>query len=259
MTARGDSLKSSVRRRLPKPFSSRMMRTGRSIVLSAIASALTATALLAIGILLFGNFGQTEGRILATTALLAAYGLLALPAAVLLDQARLRSLATAVLTLAGAGFAVAVTTVWWDDLPEQLGKSLGTFTVFAAALAQTAALSARRRERDPSSVRRLLVLSSWLSLVVAAMISTALWAELDHALYFRILGSLAVLDVLVVALQPLLAFARAPSAAHRLRLLVEPDDEIETTIVAADFATAAAKAIRKVERSGRRVLRLERS
>jgi len=263
MTGR-DRVPEDFRHRQPKRTgstnadSSRRMPTGRGVVLAAIAAALTATALLAIGILLLGNFGPTEGRILATTGLLAAYGLLTLPAAVLFDQARLRSLSLALLALAAAGFVLALTTVWWADAPQELAKSMGTLTVFAVALAQTAALSARRRERDPTSVRRLLVLSSGLSLVLATMISTASWAELDYALYFRVLGSLAVLDVLVVALQPLLAFARPAGALHHLRLLVEPDDEIETTILAADFATAAAKAIRTVERSERRVLRLER-
>jgi hypothetical protein len=50
--------------------------TGKRLVLLAVAGLLTAAAALAIGILLFGDFGSTEGRILATTALLAGYGLL---------------------------------------------------------------------------------------------------------------------------------------------------------------------------------------
>jgi hypothetical protein len=69
--------------------------TGKRFVLLAVADLLTAAAALAIGILLFGDFGSTEGRILATTALLAGYGLFALPAAVLRDQRRLAALTIA--------------------------------------------------------------------------------------------------------------------------------------------------------------------
>ena len=61
----------------------------RRLLLSAVAAVLTLTALLAIGILLFGRFGETEGRILGTTIFLALFGLLSLPAAILLDQKRL--------------------------------------------------------------------------------------------------------------------------------------------------------------------------
>ena len=46
------------------------MGSGKRIMLLAVAGLLSASALLAIGILLVGHFGKTEGRILATTALL---------------------------------------------------------------------------------------------------------------------------------------------------------------------------------------------
>ena len=60
------------------------------MLLFAVAVLVSAAAALAIAILLFGHFGQTEGRILATTAILAGYGLLTLPAAMLRDQHRRR-------------------------------------------------------------------------------------------------------------------------------------------------------------------------
>jgi hypothetical protein len=59
-------------------------------VLTAVAVSLVATALLAIVILLFGSFGETEGRILGATMMLTGYALVALPAGFLLDQSRHR-------------------------------------------------------------------------------------------------------------------------------------------------------------------------
>jgi hypothetical protein len=230
----------------------------RQALLAGIAASLTATALLAVGILLLGHFGETEGRILTTTALLAAYGLLALPGGLLVDQSRLPRLAAAALTLAVAGFAVAVTTVWWPDSPTELGKSLGTVTALAVASAQAAALALRRRESDPASVRRLYPISCALALIVATLFSVAMWAELENAVYFRLLGSLAVLDVLAVALQPVLALARPASRVYQLRILVEPEREFEMVASAPDFAAAVGKAVREVERKGGYVLRVGR-
>jgi hypothetical protein len=231
---------------------------GRRIALSAIAASLIATALLAIGILLFGDFGETEGRILGTTALLAGYALLVLPAGFLFDQSRLPSLAATVVVLSAAGLSLALATVWASDPPDQLGKTATSVTVFAAAGTQAAALAARRRASDPAPVRVLFAASCALALALATLAAAAAWAEIDDSLYFRIFAALAVLDVLLVALQPVLALARPRSAAHRVRLTVEPAEEIETAIEATDFAAAAAKAIRASERSGRRVLRVER-
>jgi len=57
--------------------------TGRRILLLCVAGLLSASALLAIAILLVGRFGSTEGKILGSTALLAGYGLIALPAVML--------------------------------------------------------------------------------------------------------------------------------------------------------------------------------
>ncbi len=221
---------------------------------------LTATALIAIGILLFGDFGETEGRILATTALLAGFALLALPAGLLFDQSRLPALRVAVVLLAIAGFALTLTAVWTTEPPVWLGKLATTVTVFAVAGTQTAALAARRRASDPSSVPALFAGSSLLALVLATMASVTAWAEIqDSPLYFRILGALAVLDVLLVVLQPVLALARPRGELYRVHLAVESGEELETAIEAADFAAAVARAIRATERSGHRVLRVERS
>ena len=65
----------------------RVPRTARRLLLTAVAVSITATALLAIGVLLFGSFGETEGRILGSTMILAGYALLALPAGFLLTLA----------------------------------------------------------------------------------------------------------------------------------------------------------------------------
>jgi MFS family permease len=231
---------------------------GKRILVLGIVASLSATALLAIGTLLFGDFGEREGRILTTTALLAGYGLLALPAGFLLDQRRLPRLAATLLVLASAGFGIAVASVWTSEPPAALPKSIGTVTAFAIASTQIAALAARRRDNDPLLVRRLYAASTATALVLAAMITAAAWAEIGNSGYYRILAALAVLDILLAALQPILAMARPAGAVFHLRVRVEPNDVIETTVEAPDIASAAAKAIRTIESGGREVTGLER-
>ncbi|MGZ4387785.1 MAG: hypothetical protein ACXVZL_00215 [Gaiellaceae bacterium] len=228
----------------------------RRPLLLAVAALLSASALLAVGILLFGHFGETEGRILATTALLAGYGLLAVPAAILFDQERLRALAAAVAALAAVGASLALAAVWGGGDSEPLGKTIGTLTFFLVAATQTAALAARRRGRDPRWVRVLFPCSVGLALAAAGAATGAVWANAGDA-YGRVVGAVVVLDLLAVALQPVLARAQAAPAPIRLSVLVDSGERVDLTVEAPDLAGAAAKAIRQLEREGRRVRGLE--
>lgn len=231
--------------------------TGKRLVLLSVAGLLTAAAALAIGILLFGDFGSTEGRILATTALLGGYGLLTLPAAILRDQGRGAALTAAVIVLAVAAAFLTTAAIWSDEPSDALGKALGTVNGWLVAAVQPAALALRRREHDTRVVRLLFAASSALVIVLASMWTVLLWAEIDSERYGRIFGALVVLNVLLVALQPILARARPRAIVHSLRVAVAAADPIELTVEAPDLAAAASKAIRTVERDGHRVLGLE--
>jgi len=229
----------------------------RRLLLLTVAGLLSASALLAMGILLLGHFGDTEGRILSTTALLAGYGLVALPSTILLDQGRSRNLAYTGLGLAVAAAALSMVAVWTEDPPEWLGKTMGTAAVAAVAAAQVAALTARRRDADPVSVRRLFVLSCGLAGVVAAMAAAAIWWEIDSSGYYRVFGAVFVLDLLTVALQPLLARARPTAAVHRLSITFASGETVDLEVEAPDLASALAKSIRSLEHDGRVVDRIE--
>lgn len=231
--------------------------SGKQIVLLAVAGLLSISGVIAIGILLFGDFGQTEGRVLATTGLLAAYGLLALPAAMLVDRGRLPTLAVLVLALALAGASLAVSAVWTGSPSDAHGNAVGTVTAFLLAGAQVSALVLRRPERDRTLIRWLFAMSSVLAVVVAAMFTLLLWAEIDSERYGRVVAAVVVLDLLAVALQPTLSRARPKATVIGLQLLLESDEVRDLEVLAPDLATAAAKAIRQIEREGHDVVRLE--
>jgi hypothetical protein len=237
--------------------SGRQRPSRRRILLSAVAAALTLTALIAIAVLLFGRFGETEGRILGTTLLLAACGVLALPGAILLDQERLSLLVALLFGLALAVLGFAAAGIWIGELPVVLGKVSATLVALALATSQTSALAARRHEHDVLSVRRLFTASTLLVYALAAGGSAAVWAELDSQLFVRLFGAGVVLDVLLVTLQPVLALLRRPQRRYLLHVRVDDAGELDVTVEASSLSRAAARAIERAEADGRRVLALE--
>jgi len=219
-------------------------------VLLGVAGLLSVSALFAIAILLFGHFGRTEGRILETTGVLAAYGVLALPAAILLDQGRARSLAVGLAAIGSVAASLTVVATWWGDLPAGIGRSAVTAAALTLAATQVASLTARKHESDPISVRRFFASSTVLALVVAGMITFLVWARTDSSMFGRVLGAVVVLDLLTVALQPIFARARRAEPVHRLLVTLAGGDVVAMDIDAPDLAGAAAKAIRSLERDG---------
>jgi hypothetical protein len=190
-----------------------MDMTLKRAFLRALVASLCLTAGLAIVTLLFGEFDETAGRIVATTAFMSLYSLMALPGGSLLDRGTHALLGWATLLLCGASFLLALNLVWanWDDIGEADWKLLVTATAIAGACAQASATTWRRRADDSDALVRLY----WTSLVTGAglafLIVNAVWTEPDGDGYYRFLGALAVANLLVALVQPIIR-RMAPSA-----------------------------------------------
>lgn len=230
----------------------------RRALLLGVAVLVALSAVLAAAILLFGDFGETEGRVLGTAAVLAAHGALVVPATVLLDRDAARPLALALVAAAVAGVATWTWVIWVDSGGEGPWRVAGTTATLVVALAQVAATTARRRGSDPPAVRGLFLASIALAAVVAVIVLVTIWGGADDAEWLgRILAAAAVADVGAVALQPLLARAAAPPVPVRLRMTLADGSSHEREERAPDLAAAMAAAVRAVERSGDRVARVE--
>jgi hypothetical protein len=220
--------------------------TLRRLFLLGVATLLSLSALLAIAILLVGRFGSTEGRILGSTALLAGYGLVALPAIVLLDKERARALALPAIAVTALAALVALVSVWSDSRSDTLGRTVGSATIVALAFSQLCALTARRQTQDPASVRRLFAASCATAALAAVFGVTFVWTNPHGSLAPRVLGALVVIDLLLVALQPILARARPSTIVHRFEVVLRSGERIEVVLRGGDLASAAARAIRSV-------------
>ena len=93
--------------------------------------------------------------------------------------------------------------------------------------------------------------------MVAAMATAALWAETERSGYLRLLGALAVLDVLLLALQPLLVRLRREQAERPLRIADTSGHTVDVAVRSASLADAVARAIRSVESEGAHVRTIE--
>jgi hypothetical protein len=239
------------------------LSSARRVFLLALVASMCATAALAVGVLLFSEFDETSARILCTTGALAFFSLLALPAGVLLDRGRALPLGWAALGLAALGLVLVLAFVWnWDDDPEGLWKSALTVTVFAIAAAQAAGTTSRLRPDDPGAIRWLYPAGAGVGAIAALMSAIAAWEEIDNSGYYRALGALAVVGVLLTLLQPVLRKTAAPrspqTGGFRLRLSLADGSQIERDESSGDFADAVARAVRAAEREGARVTKIER-
>jgi MFS family permease len=220
------------------------MPSGRRLFLLALVVSLCVTGAIAIGTLLFAEFDDTAGRILATTALLAVASLFALPAGVLLDQGRARGLAWTVISASAAGFVVAMVVLWVYDV-EWLWKLAFTLGLAAGAGAQAAATTSRVREDDGLRLRALYWVGIVLTGTAAVLGAIAGWAELEDAAgYYRVVGATAVAAVLATLLQPIL---------RRMEVPADGRFELRITLDSAPSEEAVAAAVEALERHGSRV------
>jgi hypothetical protein len=226
---------------------------GRKLLLTTIIGALCLTAAIAVVILLSGRFDETSWRILATTSAVSFFGLLGVPVGMLLERGRALALARISGALTLAAFALTLAVIWrhWAD---GVGKTWGVVLTLAVAAAQAAVVEARRRDTDTPAISLLTGGSMLTGAALAVMGIAAILTEIDDGTYYRALGAVAVIDVLLLAIVAVLRRGVGPIAqAHRIRIngeLVEAPGR--------DFAAAVAAAIRTTESEGKTVRRIER-
>ena len=227
----------------------------RRLLLRTIVTGACLTAAVAIVVLLSGSLDGTSGRVLLTTTAISIFGVLAVPAQMLLDRGALPLLARASAALTAVSFGITLVLIWGDGGAPGWWKAWGVAATLALAAAQAAAVEARRRDSDSPAVRRLVGLSMVTGAALAALGTLGILAEVDDGGYLRAIGVIAVLDLLsLVVVAALRRGEPAAARTHRIRIngrLVE--------VAGRDFAAAVATAIREEERQGTPVRRVERA
>ncbi|MFQ6027508.1 MAG: hypothetical protein ACE5Q6_08455 [Dehalococcoidia bacterium] len=186
----------------------------RIFLISTLVS-LVVTALIGIGIFILGDFGDTQVRLLLTTLVIGGFSLTGLANA-------LRGGAWWLWALRPVGVAASVIALVmvllrvWGVFPDERAtwQSLGTLTVLAVTLAHISLLGLLRPQANLVRLWRTGALVAAATL--AALIVAGLFEFFDNGFrepYFRLLGVVAILDVLgTIGLAPLSRLTPVQSA-----------------------------------------------
>jgi len=236
--------------------------SARRFLLLSLVTAFSVTALIAIAAVLGGAFGDTEWKILATTGGFALASLFAMRGTILLDQGRHRDLGWTVVALSALAFVLELKVVWVDHGDSEVTwKALAITAGFAGALGQIATSLARRRPTDPPSLRPLSWAGGTCALAVEALIAYAAIAEVDDGSYYRFLGAVFILDVLLVALESVVrrlgTSPAVPDGAAPFVCVLADGRRIRPETHDRDLPLAVAAALRELNARGKRVRAIE--
>lgn len=182
---------------------SQQFSTRRVFLISLVAS-LSISALIAIFVFLFGNFGETESKLLATTLTVGGYSLTGLCSSVLYDRKKYIPLAFLGIIVSVFGFLVTVTAVWEIVDFYSLLQAVLTFIILAFSIAHSSLLLLAQTDKKLANLS--LKATIGFIIIVALMLIYLVQVEFVNVneFYYRLLGVFAVLDVLGTIVTPIL-------------------------------------------------------
>ena len=188
-------------------------QTGTRIALTTMLASLVISAAIGIIIVLKGDFGDTEGRLLGTTLSLAVFTVLAIPSTVQLGRGKFPILSRFGIGTSVVAFFLIVAAIWSDGTFESvlLTKFMVTFGVTAFASNHTALLLLV--SRATTLIRITLIPTIIVLVIIAVMLTISVWVENMPNELARSLTALAILDVLGSLAVPMLSKLKRLSGA----------------------------------------------
>ena len=177
----------------------------KKIFLITMIISLSISALIGVFVFLFGDFGETEFRLLMTTLTIGGYSLTGLCCSVLYEKRKLAPLALFGIVISVIGFIYTILLIWefidfWD---EDSWKALIIFLVLAFSTAHSCLLLLIKSNK--SLVNIALSATLIFISIVALMLIIMVLNEFDLGEFsFRLLGVFAILDVLGTIITPIL-------------------------------------------------------
>lgn len=202
------------------PVANAVRGARRTAVIVVIVS-LTITAVVGILALLSGDFGETQGKILLTTLVMAAFSITALCHLAIASRP-FRAVGFVGIAVSAAALVCALVLIWtaWSGTVDfdWLLRALGVLSVVAVSLAQ-ANLLLVLGERRARGIRIALV-ATIAAIGIAALLLVLPIATAgdvpgsDADAYWRVFGVIAILDVLGSIVLPISSrFVREPGGA----------------------------------------------
>jgi hypothetical protein len=178
----------------------------RSVVLTSIAIG----AALGVISLVGADLGETGWKVVATSFLITATALVAMPSVAAWERDRLGALPMTGIVAAVVGFAWVIAGMWSELESETLWKIPVTLIIYAVGVAAYSLLEVARL----SSGQRWLVVAARAAIaVVGLLVVVAVWAEIDSDGYWRGFGVAAIVMTALLAAIPVLHRSQPASSA----------------------------------------------
>jgi hypothetical protein len=190
------------------------MSLRRAFLLGA-AVVVSFAALVAIGAVLNGDFGETEGKIFATLATTFVAGSAVIAGLALLGRRESRPLGVAGVALASVGFVLWAAQIWGGYESDRYWKLLGVLTAWS--LAVLLITTTRLMLDSPSLLRSLYPLTS-IAAAGAALTATVMVLR-ENGDGWQLFAVLLILALLGEALAPVLERFRASDEDASERVL----------------------------------------
>lgn len=181
----------------------------KKFFLYLLTCSIALSALMGIWAIVSGEFGELQGRILATTTTVVGTSILGLACGAYFEKARTKKSPTVFVPVAGIALsifsaAIILWAIWGNDVlnGEFIWKILSISLIFAFSFAQLSLLS----------LARLVARFSWATIAAyAAVLTLAVTVSLiilfsrgeENTFIFRFVGVLAVVDAAVTVMIPI--------------------------------------------------------
>ncbi len=188
----------------------------KKLFLYLLITSVSISALVGIGVILFGNFGQTEQKILATTLTITVTSMLGLACGAYLETELGKTLPIAGIIFSILAAALWLVVIWYQGEPnEPFMKAVVTVTILAVACSHLSLLSLARFDRRFAWARPAAHTLVW---VLAGFLVFLLWfvPEDPPEVYGRIAGVLSILVASITVVTPVFHKLSASETADEI-------------------------------------------
>lgn len=158
------------------------------------------SAALGIVVIISGNFGDFEGRVILTTITISAASICALAAGALFESRSARALPGFAVAFAVFAATLIIIGIWVRIRGDEYWKSTATMGLFAIATAQACLISlARLAPRFAWTRTVALIAISFLT----ASITLTIWGEINEEGFYKAMGATAILVAALTIMMPI--------------------------------------------------------
>ena len=175
----------------------------RRVFLYTLIGSVAVSALIGIGVILFGSFGEFETKVLLTALTVTATSILGMACGAYLETGRGRIVPVVGIVLALVSAVLWMFTIWqWQALPHYLIRSMMSATVLSTAFALVSLLSLARLDRRFAWSRWAVYISVGL---LSAILTWLIWQPLDTVDpdISRLIGVLSIIVAALTVVTPI--------------------------------------------------------